>query len=59
MARNRIQFQKGLWEARFGEFYGTEELCRAAVADSDATRTVIPIHCGHDSDDRGQLVTSG
>ena len=32
MARNRIQFQKGLWEARFGEFYGTEELCRAAVA---------------------------
>ena len=32
MARNRIQFQKGLSEARFGELYGTEQLCRAAVA---------------------------
>ena len=29
------------------------------VAESDATRTVIPIHCGHHSDDRGQLVMSG
>ncbi|MBZ0210508.1 MAG: IS1595 family transposase [Hyphomicrobium sp.] len=32
MARNRIQFQKGLSEARFAGLYGTEELCRAAVA---------------------------
>lgn len=32
MARNRIQFQKGLSEARFAALYGTEELCRAAVA---------------------------
>ena len=32
MARNRIQFQKGLSEARFHALYGTEELCREAVA---------------------------
>lgn len=32
MARNRIQFQKGLSEARFLALYGTEELCRAAIA---------------------------
>jgi len=31
MARNRIQFQKGLSEAGFAALYGTEELCRAAV----------------------------
>lgn len=31
MARNRVQFQKGLSEAAFDELYGTEELCRAAV----------------------------
>ena len=29
------------------------------IADSDATRTVIPIHCGQHSDDRGQLVRTG
>jgi len=32
MARNRIQFQKGLSEARFVALYGSEDLCRAAVA---------------------------
>lgn len=32
MARNRIQFQRGLSEARFATLYGTEDLCRAAVA---------------------------
>ena len=32
---------------------------RVGAAESDATRTVIPIHCGHHSDDRGQLVMSG
>ena len=32
MARNRIQLQKGLSEARFVALYGTEDLCRAAVA---------------------------
>jgi len=31
MARNAVQFQKGLSEAAFGELYGTEEKCRAAV----------------------------
>lgn len=32
MARNRIQFQKGLSEARFATLYGTEERCREALA---------------------------
>ncbi len=31
MARNRIQFQKGLSEARFQALYGDEEKCRALV----------------------------
>lgn len=31
MARNQVQFQKGLSEARFGETYGTEEQCHAAL----------------------------
>ena len=31
MARNRVQFQKGLSDRRFHELYGTEELCRAAL----------------------------
>ena len=32
MARNRIQFQKGLSEARFATLYGSEENCREALA---------------------------
>jgi len=31
MARNKVQFQKGLSEAQFDELYGTEDRCRAAV----------------------------
>jgi transposase-like protein len=31
MARNRVQFQKGLSEAAFDEAYGTEEQCHAAL----------------------------
>ena len=31
MARNKVQFQKGLSEAEFEELYGTEDKCRAAV----------------------------
>jgi transposase-like protein len=31
MARNRVQFQKGLSESDFTELYGTEEKCRAVV----------------------------
>ena len=31
MARNAVQFQKGLSEAKFEEIYGTEEQCRAIV----------------------------
>jgi transposase-like protein len=32
MAGNRIQFQKGLSEARFATLYGREDLCREAIA---------------------------
>jgi transposase-like protein len=32
MARNRIQFQKGLSEVGFATLYGTEDRCRAALA---------------------------
>jgi transposase-like protein len=31
MARNRVQFQKGLSEAAFAQRYGTEEQCRAEL----------------------------
>jgi Transposase zinc-ribbon domain len=31
MARNKVQFQKGLSEVEFERLYGTEELCRAAL----------------------------
>jgi hypothetical protein len=31
MARNKVQFRKGLSEAGFETIYGTEEKCRAAV----------------------------
>ncbi len=31
MARNRVQFQKGLSEARFAELYESEDRCREAV----------------------------
>ena len=31
MARNKVQFQKGISEAQFDELYGTEALCHAAL----------------------------
>jgi transposase-like protein len=31
MARNKVQFQKGMSEAQFGDLYGTEALCHAAL----------------------------
>src|SRR5215213_1699934 len=31
MARNKVQFQKGLSEGRFDDLYGTEQRCRDAV----------------------------
>jgi transposase-like protein len=31
MARNKVQFQKGMSEAHFDELYGTEPLCHAAL----------------------------
>ena len=34
MARNKVQFQKGLSEVGFDVLYGTEEKCRAVVTAS-------------------------
>jgi hypothetical protein len=34
MARNRVQFQKGLSKPEFERRYGSEEQCRAAVVGS-------------------------
>ena len=31
MARNKVQFQKGMSEAQFDALYGTEELCHDAL----------------------------
>ena len=31
MARNKVQFQKGLSEAQFASLYGTEDQCREAI----------------------------
>ena len=31
MARNKVQFQKGLSEVQFASLYGTEDQCREAV----------------------------
>jgi transposase-like protein len=31
MARNKVQFQKGMSEAQFGDLYGTDPLCHAAL----------------------------
>jgi transposase-like protein len=31
MAHNTVQFQKGLSERQFGELYGSEDRCRAAL----------------------------
>lgn len=35
MARNMVQFQKGLSEPEFERQYGTEEQCRAALSRRD------------------------
>src|SRR5215469_3970656 len=35
MARNKVQFQKGLSEAQFAVLYGTEDQCREAVMRSE------------------------
>ena len=31
MARNKVQFQKGMSEAQFDDLYGSEPLCHAAL----------------------------
>ena len=31
MARNKVQFQKGLSERQFRDLYGSEDQCRAAL----------------------------
>ncbi len=42
MARNKIQFQKGLSERQFRASYGTEEQCRAALAGASGCSHTSP-----------------
>jgi transposase-like protein len=46
MARNSVQFQKGLSEAVFRAKYGTEEQCRLAVAEMRWPKGFICPKCG-------------
>jgi transposase-like protein len=46
MARNRVQFQKGLSEPAFEQLYGTEEQCRAAVVASRWPNGFVCPACG-------------
>ena len=46
MARNRVQFQKGLSEARFAELYGSEDRCREAVFRGRWPRGFVCPGCG-------------
>ena len=41
MARNTVQFQKGLSEPGFERQFGTEEQCRAAVVASRRTGSFV------------------
>ena len=46
MARNKVQFQKGLSEPEFERLYGTEEQCRAAVVASRWPDGFVCSECG-------------
>lgn len=46
MARNRVQFQKGLSEAEFEALYGSEETCRAAILAWRWPNGFVCPHCG-------------
>src|SRR5512134_899725 len=46
MARNRVQFQKGLSEARFDELYGSEDRCREVVLGWRWPRGFVCPGCG-------------
>jgi hypothetical protein len=46
MARNVVQFQKGLSEPAFEQQYGTEEQCRAIVISSRWPRGFEGRHAG-------------
>jgi len=46
MARNKVQFQKGLSEPEFERLYGTEEQCRAAVVASRWPHGFVCSECG-------------
>src|SRR5512132_3498443 len=46
MARNSVQFQKGLSETRFAELYGSEDRCREAVFGWRWPRSFVCPGCG-------------
>ena len=43
MARNKVQFQKGLSEAEFDELYGTEERCTRRSNNPSLKRPGLPV----------------
>ncbi len=47
MARNPVQFQKGLSEVQFEELYGTEEKCLEALTEARWPNGFVCPRCGH------------
>ena len=43
MARNKVQFQKGLSEVGFEALYGTEEKCRAVGQTASNARSAVGV----------------
>ncbi len=52
MARNKIQFQKGLSEPEFYVLYGTEQKCTEALEQMRWPNGFICPACGHDKGHR-------
>jgi len=48
MARNKVQFQRGISEREFRELYGTEDLCRAALYGWRWPKGFVCPRCGGD-----------
>jgi len=48
MARNSVQFQKGMSEPEFQRLYGSEELCVAALTAWRWPNGFVCVRCGHD-----------
>jgi len=54
MARNKVQYQKGLSEDEFERQYGSEEQCRAAVVKWRWPDGFVCPECGHEWSPAGE-----